>query len=445
MSGAELKVLFKAVKDTSVAKVIDNIKGEVRSLNPVMSAISKKMGGDIFSGMSESFKKLNPELMKFGANASKEIAKGFKSYGMASLPQMLSRNGPALPSLPSFLQNPDFFKKQEATNNFPIIKAFAERLGVSVGALGRLGATGLAIAGAFVALKKTIQETAAAFENARQGYAKSLMSGLNLQFTTKRGAIADVLGVDETQIFRFGAALAYLTPRLAWATDQIAKTTVPLTGVGWEFKILETNLRAIWSQIASALAPAMGAFLQNLNKFLESLGKMHIFEALGIVINKMAITISNLIGVWEITVSAFSLGMKAIAAAIALAIVEINNSIAKSFIGKKLGFTEQNGQPIKDDFTASYQSFKDLVKTVWDNRNGSKLDSLPAPVGQMKQLPAGAFEKMGLIIGGGMGDKALELQRRTATATEKIYQTLSSQNKQKSGFYMGRSQFVNGY
>jgi hypothetical protein len=52
---------------------------------------------------------------------------------------------------------------------------------------------------------------------------------------------------------------------------------------------------------------------------------------------------------------------------------------------------------------------------------------------------------MGLIIGGGMADKALEYQRRTATAVEKLLQAATGTNNKTSGYYMGRSPFVAGH
>jgi len=101
-----MRVLFKAVQDTSVKKVIDNIKGEVNSLGGTMDAVNKKMGGNILGigGGSDTFKKLNPHLFQnVGKQAAKDFAAGFKGLGMADLPKIFSKTGPALPAMPAWM------------------------------------------------------------------------------------------------------------------------------------------------------------------------------------------------------------------------------------------------------------------------------------------------------------------------------------------------------
>ncbi len=67
------------------------------------------------------------------------------------------------------------------------------------------------------------------------------------------------------------------------------------------------------------------------------------------------------------------------------------------------------------------------------------------PQSFIKQLPAGAFEKMGLVIGGGIADKSIEYQRRTANTIEKIYQQGQQALNKGKGYYMNRNPFVAGH
>jgi hypothetical protein len=125
---------------------------------------------------------------------------------------------------------------------------------------------------AFKLLIGAIKKTVEAYDYARNLYAKSLTSGLNLNFTVKRSMLADVLGVSETEVIRFGAALNYLNPRLDFASRQLAQSAPALAGVGWEFKILEKNISALWSEIAQGLAPMVKTLISEFNDFMSTLG-----------------------------------------------------------------------------------------------------------------------------------------------------------------------------
>jgi hypothetical protein len=285
-------------------------------------------------------------------------------------------------------QNNLKFYKDMALLQLPLMRpgspwgiAFAAR-GVSQGLLGTqkgrglmgafglsgaggamLGATALvagavAIGTAFVALKKIVDETAKAYENARQLYAKSLQSGLGLKFTTQRSLIAQVMGVSETEVFRFGAQMAYLNPRLAQASKILAETAIPLTQVSWEFKILKTDLAATFASLANDAAPA----LLNFTKAVDGLLQM---------LNRHKTLLKNL---------------------------------------GDLGATLLTG--------GQSQWLKWFTHARVANETGA---SMPGPSSWMKQLPASAWEHMGLGIAGG----GQNYQRETAKNTAKLVQILT--------------------
>ena len=266
------------------------------------------------------------------------------------------------------------------------------------GAAGALKATAilqgaaLAVGLSLMALRKAISFTAdeikKSFQFAHSLYAKSLQSGLNLQFTARRQMTADVLGVDEKQIFRFGQA-GMVMAQLADATNKIARSAPDLAYTSAQFKILEYNILADASVLADRLSPA-------LNKFADAM------ETLLTMIENHAATIANLFK----------------SAAVG----------ALSTVNPLLG-----------------SLLNSLTQTIAAAAGNGNSGAFGQPQTFMKQLPAGAFEKMGLVIGGGMADKALEYQRRTAAAVEKIANNITNAKGHATPFYMGRNPFVSGY
>jgi len=251
-----------------------------------------------------------------------------------------------------------------------------------LGGMSAVGATALLVGGATAiglalkALTVIVKETIAAYEYARQIYAKSLMSGLGIQFTVRRSMLAEIMGVSEQDVFRFGAQMAYLNPRLKEASDILARTATPLTQVSWEFKILQADILALFADIANTATPA----ILNLGNALDNLVKTAIYlydhapkSLISGAASGLATGIGNLtLGVWG-TLAA-KLGLK------------INSEL-------------------------------------------SKTGGMPQPQSWMKQLPASSWEKMGLVVGGGTQNYAKE----TAKHTKEMAQGIKTMVKYFSG------------
>lgn len=279
------------------------------------------------------------------------------------------------PLMKGQMMAPDWFLKQGAARLGEMGELFPKKPNAMLGFLGKAGVptTGAAFAGiaasatvglviaaavaGFAALVAAIKRTVAAYDEARKLYAHSLMTGLGLSFTANRGNLADVLGVSEKDVFQFGAAVAILSPKLKWASDTMARTTPNLTSVAWEFEILKKNLEAMFMTLANDGAPAMRLFLSGLSEFVKGITGFAQMVSSEI---KAHPWLAAAAGMMMSTIP----GMSAIMAA---------------------------GAP-------------------------GALGAAPNPQGMMKQLPASAWERMGLIVGGfGGGD----YPRRTAVAVEK--------------------------
>ena len=218
-------------------------------------------------------------------------------------------------------------------------------------------ATGLALK----ALTATVKQTLAAYENARQIYSKALQNGMGLQWSTKRGLLAQIMGVSEQDVFRFGAQMAYLNPKLEQASQILARTATPLTQVSWEFKVLKADLSAMFAKLATDATPAILHFIDALDKMVKDLIWLHDH-----IPQPKDKDMAGLAG--------FAIG------------------------GPMLGLLVRNAAA-KDDATRS---------------------KMPSPASWMKQLPASSWEHLGLGIAGAGGSYQKEIARSTASIARDI-------------------------
>src|ERR1700722_19222085 len=258
MGQAELRAVFKLINSPENKKVLDDNKNDIqRSVSGLAKDVQKSMGGDIFKGASASFIKNNPELFTAAKDSGRKFAEEF-SRGMKTSKSPFGggadlAKAQALPDINDLepkLNKAKLAIAAIATLFNPFVGSRLLSDAIPKGMIGGGGGSGGGIGGAifgaagaagygeiFVVVKaleyafKTlvgaIKKTIEAYDNATKIYAKSLMSGLGVGFTVKRGMLAEVLGVDEKDVLRFGYALAYLSPRLQFATDEISKSTIP--------------------------------------------------------------------------------------------------------------------------------------------------------------------------------------------------------------------------
>lgn len=155
---------------------------------------------------------------------------------------------------------------------------------VATGIFGAGGAMGFAefylAANVF---KWAVRKFGEIVDSGAQRYSAALKSGMGLQFTTRRDLLAQIMGVSENDVFRFGAQIAYLNPKLQYASSVLAKTAIPLTAVSWNFKVLETDLAALGSTLVTQLAPGINGgiiLLQKLTNVFDKMAESRIFKIL---------------------------------------------------------------------------------------------------------------------------------------------------------------------
>ena len=235
---------------------------------------------------------------------------------------------------------------------------------MTAGLVAAATAAGLALK----AMTESIKGAIAAYDKASAMYAKSLMSGVGIGFSVHRETLASIIGVSEKDLFQFGAAIAYLNPKIADATKILSDTDIQLTSVSWAWKVLKVDIQAMFALIANELAPEIKSTTDSIDAMVKGLNKM-----------KWAVDLITL-GVQAVT----GIGNKSLTAVKAIADAAIASA---------------GGNPFK-------------------NKNNL---GVPEPIAYMKQLNFSAWEKMGLVIGGKSKD---EYAKETAMNTKETVQLL---------------------
>lgn len=153
--------------------------------------------------------------------------------------------------------------------------------GVSGGLFGKGGIAGfseiyLAFKGFKIAVDTFRHIVESALEKAFNIYTQAAQAGLNTQFFTQRQALAGLLGVsgNPNQIFMFGKAVQELSERSAFATRTIAGNSRALFNTSVNFKLLKLDTEALYSEIASKLAPAINLAVIGIDYLVKGLTKM---------------------------------------------------------------------------------------------------------------------------------------------------------------------------
>jgi hypothetical protein len=332
-------------------------------------------------------------------------------------------------------------------------------IGMLGGKLGKLSggsagaATGLLVGGATVlglalkALTVTVKQTMAAYENARQIYAKALTNGMGTQFTVKRSMLAQIMGVSEQDVFRFGAQMAYLNPKLEWAANILSRTTTPLTQVSWEFKILGENTKAMFSSLSVEAAPALLVFTNSLSNLVKYITEhAHDFNKLMLGNGWVKETSQEIKdrqdqNFTDENYKAYS-GRLPNGKTVGIGSGPLEKLMPDTGSGhyaddfrkrfEKLTLKQfekiTSGKGIENNKASEIYSW---IKHP-PGKGGDSDSSMPSPQAWMKQLPASHWEKMGLVTMGGGQNYAKDTAKNTRDIANGI-KTLVAAAKSRSG------------
>lgn len=294
--------------------------------------------------------------------------------------------------------------------------------GAVAGLLTKANPAIAAVTAAMTALRFAVIQVAAAYDNARKIYAKTIQSGFGLGQTVQRGMLANAIGVSENEIYAFGAAIGELNDKMSVAMRTITQTTPLLNEVAWNFSVLQENLKAVWASIAAAVAPAINRLLE----LVGAMAKLFVLSGMATLVGRifelLIEGITRLVAITSIMVAAAELAATAIEDAFKNMIEYLNNLFASTRVGKMLGFKEEKQTGFQNTKDAS-KAFGEVLKSAFGTTS-SFSKGAPTPQAYMKQMPASSWERMGLNVGGGGGSnyaqKTEANTKKTSVVIEKL-------------------------
>lgn len=260
-------------------------------------------------------------------------------------------------------------------------------IGSFVTSLGKVLAVSYLLERAFSKLNYSVQ-------TAQALYAKSLQSGLGLKYTAQRSLMAEALGVNENEIYRFGDALKFLQPKLEWSSKTLSATAPGLTEFGLRMEVLKDNLKAATSVVVTDFLPALTSMIEKLSKSAKSLGQdwadaSKKWEAAGAFVKKFGGTGLSVSRVWL---------------------------PGQSPLEQPKGYKfEQDGKEITGGLAEKLKAQFEKFLSGYVSPGGA----LKNPQAFMKQMPVSSYERMGLVAGIA-SSPMVDYSRRTAVATETI-------------------------
>ena len=247
----------------SMNKVAEGAKKATEGIKNVARASASAMGKGHVPGSGVPYYTPADEIVQAqGLRQSQAMGQLFPSYSGPTPPKI----GPQQDSIASMVSN--FFNKGLTGPQSMLVKLTAGLAAFRVG----IGLLSYAINMALIPIRAMMQMFLHAAEDARRLYASALQSGgLPVGFVAKRNALADILGVGAEDVWQYSQAIAMLNEDIKFSTSVIRQTNPTLTAMGWEWKILQQDMKAMWAQIAYDMTPAIHVFFNTMHAGITSL------------------------------------------------------------------------------------------------------------------------------------------------------------------------------
>jgi len=243
-----------------------------------------------------------------------------------------------------------------------------------------------------------------AFDNARKMYGKSLTSGLGIKMTTKMSVLSQVLGVSEQDVLKFGAAIAFVNPKVEEITKMFTDTNAVLAELGMNIAILKLKFEAVSSVIAARMSSTIDSFIAGMSALLDVFKDSEIFQGVVVILTKAI----QLIG---IVASGIELVFGILTDSLHNLFVLVNNLLSKiPYLAGKLGLVKMDFVGLEKTEKKSGPIMKQWAALFGQDKKSE--EKLPGVQSSIKQISASAWEKMGLVIGG-KGNTTNELIRQS--------------------------------
>lgn len=123
-------------------------------------------------------------------------------------------------------------------------------------------------------LQQVIERFSKVFEDNAKLYTSALKSGGNsVGFAVNRSVLAQVMGVSEDEVYKFGAAMQFASRMTGTATEALAKTMPTLTATTWQYRATLISLKAAFSGLMVALSPFINFLLKAVQSLADFMSK----------------------------------------------------------------------------------------------------------------------------------------------------------------------------
>jgi hypothetical protein len=307
--------LTSAVKRTTEAlrqqkqAAYEAAKAEVDRLRTAREAATRMSRVLPWMSSEQAFKFSNPEEAAARLQAASELRR------QRAMGRMSNTGSGIATGIDGFSQPPVIPKKQKSQSvsgggsGGGAMSGLMQAAAIGVGTLigGPIGAAvagiltkvhpvARATAAAMFILRRAVQETGRALEDARQTYVKAVGSGMGLGMQAFRGTLARVIGVSENEIFTFGDAIQKFSEKLRMSREVIKATTPELAYASMNWNVMMENVKAAFEAWVVKLTPVVNLISDLVSKF----------AALAIVLAQVAGAIQNVIHMLAVSLQAFA-------------------------------------------------------------------------------------------------------------------------------------------
>lgn len=292
-----------------------------------------------------------------------------------------------------------------------------------VGGLGEFGKSLFKVVSIIEILRRTIQAINNTMDEARRRYVKQLQTGMPGGFTTFRSSLADVLGVSENEVLRYGKAVQWMTDRVKLSYKELDRTTKVLATAAVHWRILGLNFRAVWATIVAELAPTLSRIAMATAAWVEFIRESGwaagVAKTLAVALQLLATTFMA-IQVPLYTVAAYVITF-------ADSLEYLYGKLKKMMLFGPLSAAMPDDTSMFKESKAAWSALGKLISSMF-HRNTNQL---PNATSDYRRLDASPWERMGLVIGGGMANTPIKnIERHTRRTAELLGRIVLPRNNQ---------------
>ncbi len=295
---------------------------------------------------------------------------------------------------------------QEKILEFVGLGRLSGTTGGAAAATGVLMSGLLAVGLSLKALTEIIRRTSQAFQDAHKLYSQALQSGMSLRIAAQMNTVGGVLGVDPAHAMAFSGS-GNAAKQVQRSVDVFASAAPELADTVMQFRILGVALKEFFTIIAKESAGSLRALIVSVTNLVRILTDAGLSRALGLIISAFTWVASSIIKLADLLLGVGSLILNFL--------TDLINNIPEIISKMLRGNTAGN----KMDFQFSEKAL-DNLKSLF-NPPATIADE---KLGMARQIPASAWEKMGLVVGGIGG--GTDYAKRTTKATERTADYLYS-------------------